>query len=277
MSIFRHRDVEDEYLRWKEKLPKESFYYHMSCNDVLLAHFVLVDMFYGKRAGIGGIGPKSLDLLISAVERQNVGFGGVQKWNKTEEIAATLLYGIVLNHPFHDANKRTGFLSTIWLLNKNGLTIKITEQQFEDFTVHVAEKSFRNMEKYKRTFHGQEDADVKYIAHYLRSVTRQADKKDYIVTYRELNAILKRFGFEFHNPHHNTIDVIEIESGKRVCNIGFHSMTKQVSKSTMKYVRQETGLDFLNGCDSGAFFNGEEPLNNLLAKYYEPLERLAFR
>lgn len=107
--------------------------------------------------------------------------------------------------------------------------------------------------------------------------TRQSDKRDYIVTYRELNSILRRFGFELQDPHANTIDVIEVATGRRVCNIGCHGMTKQVAKPVIKYVRTETGLDFLNGCDSGAFFKGEEPLNNLLAKYYEPLERLAFR
>lgn len=275
--MFRHQEVETEFQRWRSKLPSELEYPKLTCVDVLTAHFVLVDMFYGKKSGIGGIGPKSLDLLVSAVHRQNVGFGAEDKWSKTEEIAATLLYGIVLNHPFHDANKRTGFISTLWFLDRNKLTIKVTEKQFEDFTVSVAEKSFRNMEKFKRSFAGQEDADVRYIAHYLRSVTRQADKRDYIVTYRELNSLLKRFGYELNNPHHNTIDVIDCNTGERICNIGCHGMTKQVSKPTIKYVRQETGLDFLSGCDSGAFFKGEEPLNNLLARYYEPLERLAYR
>lgn len=277
MGLFRHKQVEDEFQRWKAQLPKYGYNEGLTFVDVLSAHFLLADMFYGRQSGMGGIGPKSLDLLVSAVSRQHTGYGAVRKWERPEELAATLLYGIVLNHPFHDANKRTGFLSTLLLLNQNGLTIKISEKQFEDFTVSVAEKSFRKMEKFTRSFEGQEDADVKYIAHYLRLATRQSDKKDYIVTYRELNALLKRFGFELRNPHHNTIDVVDVSTGNRVCNIGCHGMTKQVAKPVIKYVRSETGLDFLSGCDSGAFFKGEEPLNNLLARYYEPLERLAFR
>lgn len=277
MSIFHHPEVEQEYQRWREKLPYFGYVGGLAYDDVLMVHFVLADMFYGKKSGIGGIGPKSLDLLLSAVSRQYVSFGGDDKWSRPEEMAATLLYGIVLNHPFHDANKRTGFLSTLLLLDKHKITLKVTEKQFEDFTVSVAERSFRNLEKFKRSFEGHEDADVKYIAHYIRLATRQSDKKDYIVTYRELNSILKRFGFELQDPHANTIDVVETATERRVCNIGFHSMTKQVAKGVIRYVRTETGLDLLNGCDSGAFFKGEEPLNNLLAKYYEPLERLAFR
>lgn len=277
MKLFRHSEIEKEYERWKAQLPGYGYDSGLTFDEVLIVHFLLADMFYGRQAGIGGIGPKSLDLLVSAVSRQHVGFGSKIKWERPEELAATLLYGIVLNHPFHDANKRTGFLSTLLLLNNHGITIRVSEKQFEDFTVSVAERSFRKMEKFKRDFEGREDADVRYIAHYLRGATRQTDKKDYIVTYRELNALLKRFGFELGNPHHNTIDVVEVETGKRICNIGCHGMTKQVAKPVIKYVRSETGLDFLNGCDSGAFFNGEKPLNNLLAKYYEPLERLAFR
>lgn len=277
MSIFRHPEIEQEYHRWQKQLPPCNYAEGLSYDDVLTVHFVLSDMFYGIGSGLGGIGPKSLDLLLSAISRQHVSFSGVDKWTKPEDLAATLLYGIVLNHPFHDANKRTGFLSALLLLERYKITIRVTEKQFEDFIVSVAERSFRELEKFKRSFAGQDDADVRYIAHYIRLCTRQSDKKDYIVTYRELDSLLRRFGFGLSNPHANTIDVIEIDSGRRVCNIGCHGHSRQVAKPVIKYVRQETGLDFLNGCDSGAFFKGEEPINNLLAKYYEPLERLAYR
>ena len=277
MEIFQHDEIREEFRRWKRQLPIYGYNDGLSYEDVLTVHFLLADMFFGKSSGIGGIGPKSLDLLISAVSRQHVGFAGEKKWVEPEEIAATLLYGIVLNHPFHDANKRTGFLSTLLILKRNGLTISIKERQLEDFTVTVAERSFRKMEKFKRDFEGTEDADVKYIAHYIKTATRKENKRDYLVTYRELNNILKRFGFELTNPHNNSIDVVRVHDGKRVTNIGFHGMTKQVSKKTIKDVRIGTELDFLSGCDSGAFFKGEIPLNNLLAKYYEPLERLAYR
>ncbi|WP_425600733.1 type II toxin-antitoxin system death-on-curing family toxin [Sphingomicrobium clamense] len=138
MGVFRHERVEEEFQRWREKLPADYAGDGLSYEDVLRVHFVLVDMFYGRQSGLGGIGPKSLDLLLSALGRQHVSFGGLDKWNRPEEIVATLLYGIILNHPFHDANKRTAFLSALLLLNKNKLTIKVTERQFEDFTVTVA-------------------------------------------------------------------------------------------------------------------------------------------
>lgn len=277
MTIFQHPEIEREFDRWQKQLPHCDYIGGLSYSDVLSVHFVLSDMFYGIGSGMGGIGPKSLDMLISAISRQYVSFGGVEKWTRPEELAATLLYGIVLNHPFHDANKRTAFLSALLLLERFKITIRVTERQFEDFIVSVAEKSFRKLEKFKRSFADQDDADVRYIAHYIRLSTRQSDKKDYVVTYRELNTLLRRFGFELSNPHANTIDVVTTNGRTRVCNIGYHGLSRQVAKPVIKYVRQETGLDFLSGCDSGAFFKGEEPINNLLARYYEPLERLAHR
>jgi len=113
MSIFRHPEIKQEFERWQKQLPPCDYSKGLTYNDVLTVHFVLSDMFYGIGSGIGGIGPKSLDLLISAISRQHVSFGGVDKWSKPEELAATLLYGIVLNHPFHDANKSNGSKSRL--------------------------------------------------------------------------------------------------------------------------------------------------------------------
>lgn len=277
--MFRHEAVEREYHRWcreVERTGEREANVGLSSTQVLRVHFTLVDSFYGKQEGLGGIGPKSLHLLMSSVGRQHTSCPG----DRVEDMVATLMYGLVLNHPFHDANKRTAFLSSMLLLYVNGLMPKITETQFEDFVVSVAEKSFRNLDKYKRTFLDQEQADVMYIAHYIRSVTRQADQKDYVVTYREIRSILRSFGFDLINPSGNYIDVVKADgpdAGTRVTHVGFHGWSKQAAKGVIKEIRRATALDVLNGVDSGAFFRGEQPITNLLARYYEPLERLAFR
>jgi death-on-curing protein len=237
-------------------------------------------MFYGKREGLGGVGPKDIGLLSSAVSRQFVSYAGKDKWASVEEKVATLLYGIVLNHPFHDANKRTGFLTALYLLQLGGRFPRVTAKKFEDFVVTIADRSFRNMEKYQRSFKDDEDGDIKYIAHVIRSITRDIDKRDYQITFSELNSILKRFDFELSNPQGNYIDVIHSDGpsvGDKVCQIGFPSMSKQVTKPAIKTVRQATGLTVLNGVDSQVFFKDVEPITQLLARYYEPLQRLADR
>lgn len=281
MTTFNNSEVSNEYQRWCEVVAQErTSGSGMTISDVLLVHFLIVDLFYGLREGLGGIGPKDVGLLSSAVERQFAGFGDFEKWPSIEEKAATLLYGIVLNHPFHDANKRTGFLTTLYYLQREGRYPKVTSKQFEDFVVTVADRSFRKLAKFQKSFADLDDADIRYIAHYIRSSTRQVDKRDYTITFNELNRILRRFRYSLSNPSGNYIDVTHIDGpdeGKKVCQIGFPSWSKQVTRQAIKTVRQCTGLTVLDGIDSQVFFKEVEPISQLLAKYYEPLQRLADR
>jgi hypothetical protein len=83
----------------------------LGMHDVLKAHFLIADFFFAEGEGIGGVGPRDLDLLHSALYRQHVTLGGTAKWDTKFDVCATLLYGLIKDHPFHDANKRTAFLS----------------------------------------------------------------------------------------------------------------------------------------------------------------------
>ena len=278
---FYHEEVCQQHSRWIKLCSEEiSGLGGISVSDVLDVHFLIVDMFYGQSGGLGGIGPKDIGLLSSAVSRQFSGFGSYDKWERVEDKAATLLYGLVLNHPFHDANKRTAFLTTLYFLQMNGRYPKITSKQFEDFVVTVADRSFTKLEKFKRSFDGQDDSEIKYISHYIRACTRQIDKKDYIITFNELDSILRRFKYCLHNPSGNYIDVCHIEdgvAGNKVCQIGYPGAKRQITRQALKTVRQSTGLTVLNGIDSQVFFKDVEPISQLMAKYYEPLKRLADR
>ena len=282
MLSFQHADVEQEFARWLEKIRAERSGWDagLSLEDVLAVHFLIVDIFYGSREGLGGVGPKDIGLLSSAVSRQHSSFGGVSKWHSLEEKVATLLYGIVLNHPFHDANKRTAFLATLYYLQKEGRFPRITAKQFEDFVVRIADKSFLKMEKYQRSFSNQEDGDIKFIAHFIRSSTREIDRRDYTITFNDLNRILNRFGYGLDNPSGNYIDIVHTEgrgAGQKVCQIGFPSWSKQVTRQAIKTVRQATELTALRGIDSQVFFKDVEPITQLLARYHDPLQRLADR
>lgn len=60
----------------------------ITATEVLKAHFLLADYFRAIGTGIGGIGPKSIHLLHSAVSRQCVGFGSTVKWTDLFSVAA---------------------------------------------------------------------------------------------------------------------------------------------------------------------------------------------
>ena len=126
---YRNADIEAEYKRWSNLIGPADPYLGrttIGIHEVLRAHFLLLDFFSQIGEGVGGIGPRDIHLLHSALSRQFVQFGGESKWTQRIEVCATLLFGLIKNHPFHDANKRTAFLTSILHLQKVGRTPKIS-------------------------------------------------------------------------------------------------------------------------------------------------------
>jgi death on curing protein len=78
--------------------------------DILSLHLFSINL-YG-----GGEGIKDLGGLESAIARPFATFGGVYLYPTSFEKAAAIGESIIMNHPFDDGNKRTGFLAMITLL-----------------------------------------------------------------------------------------------------------------------------------------------------------------
>lgn len=288
-------EVRAEYERWMREFPDDPYSAGNTVGiyDVLRAHFLIADYFFDAGAGIGGIGPRDSSLLHSAVYRQFVSFGGMEKWRNEYERCATLLYGLVKDHPFHDANKRTALLVTLYFLQKNNRVPTTSQRELEDFVVEVAEDS---LAKYRRFADMEKsdvpDAEIRFIADFFKRNTRQVDRRSYTITFQDLNRILNtKFSAGLENPSGNYIDVVKYETrrpvlglfGKperrasRVANIGFPGWKKQVSAGAIKTVRTELGLLPIRGVDSQAFFGSADPLNSLIEEYSGPLSRLADR
>lgn len=286
-------EVRAEYDRWRVQLGADDPYAGpdtLGIQDVLRAHFLIADFFYREGAGIGGIGPKSLNLLHSAVSRQCFGLGQKRKWTDKFDICATLLFGLVKNHAFHDANKRTAFLCALLYLYRQGRIPAVDHQDIEDFIVDVADNALHKYARYKDLVKdGNRDAEVIMISKYLRSKTRELDKRTYTITFRDLEHILRGYGYEMSHPHNNFIDVIRVEDipggwftnprvrRQKIMSLGFPGWTRQVAKGDIKAVRQATNLTHERGIDSQAFFNGVEDLHTLIAHYQDPLRRLSQR
>lgn len=263
----------------------------LSVHDVMKAHFQIANHFYLEGSGIGGIGPKDMNMLESTVFRQVTGFGGAMKWTQPFDISATLYYGIIKNHCFHDANKRTAFLTILYQLYQSNYCPKVSEKEIEDFTVDVAEDQLSKYNRYRDLLKsGDEDPEVKFISFWFKKRCRRLDKKKYTITYRELQKILNRYGYHLENPDGNYIDVISYKTEKtlfgfgkpktianRVLKIGFPRWTAQVFDETIKQVRQACNLSHKDGVDSGAFFHGLDPIQSLITTYNDPLMRLADR
>jgi len=253
--------------------------------EVLKAHFLLAEYFAATGEGLGGLGPRSLNLLHSALSRQTSAFGGIPHWNDRLQSCASLMYGLILNHPFHDANKRTAFLTAMLHLQKIGRTPTCGGEEFEELTVSIANHTLSKYDFYERMPGVRDDKDVEAVAFFLKRNTRNIDLGNKSITYNDLKRIIRRYGLTLLNPQRNRIDLIRThrEDGypliepKRIGKIGFHSWSIQVPKSELHVLRSVANLDVEHGYDSQSFFNGVEGPLQLIKKYREPLRRLAYR
>lgn len=291
---FLHVGVESEYERWRKTIGGHEPYdtrNGVGIHDVLRAHFLIVDFFMESGYGVGGIGPRDVNLLHSAISRQFVALGAKEKWPEPIQKCATLLFGLVMDHPFHDANKRTAFLVTLFQLDRLGRTPRVPQKQFEDFLVEVADNRLGQYARFRELSDKEQDAEVLFIYDFLKRNTREIDKRPYTVTYHELNQILKPRGFELVNPQGNYIDLVRVEHTKSffglrgpskrketwLAQVGFPGWKKQIGRNALQTIRKAAELTPERGCDSKVFFQGVDSLTALISIYEGPLRRLARR
>jgi death-on-curing protein len=287
-DLFVHGDIRAEYFRYLAEVDQDppSKPFAIATKDVLKAHFLLADHFRTKKEGIGGVGPRSLHLLESAVARQWAGYRNISKWSDLTDVTATLFYGIIRNHPFYDANKRTALLSALYQLGCHNRVPNVSEKEFEEMTLRVAKKTLEKYPRYEDSADA-DDPDVRFISHFFKRKTREGDSRHYVITYRILDQILRRFGARLGNQTANTIDVL-FERTRSVfffkqlithqaLQIKFHGWGSEVNKGDIKRLRTALKLTGKHGVDSQVFFQGVEPLEALIVQYRGPLERLAFK
>lgn len=101
-------------------------------NEVLEIHQILLKDF----GGLSGV--RDEGLLKSSLERPFSGFGEVEFYHTPEEKAAAILESIVVNHPFLDGNKRTGYVLMRLLLMQYGKDIQANQHEKYEFIISIA-------------------------------------------------------------------------------------------------------------------------------------------
>lgn len=249
--------------------------------DVIKAHFVVVDFCTSDSAiadlgGVGGIGVKDYGLLFSAVDRQYASYGGREKWPDADHKLASVIFGIVKNHAFHDANKRTALLSLILSLYRQGRLIECEKSEIEDIIVYMAADELHLFDEYEN-YEEDNDSAVNFFAEYIRRKTRKIDNRIYIITFRELSRRLRNHGFDLVNPDRNYIDVVSIETGRRVYKAGFPGWSRQVVKGDMRKILDACDLTPAKGIDARVFFEDTDPSFAFASDYRSQLASLAIR
>ena len=89
-----------------------------------------------KDGGADGI--RNLGQLEAAVSTQYQTVFSKELYTTVCDKAATLVRGIICDHPFIDGNKRTAMLAGLTLLEMNEYDFITRQGELEDFAVHIA-------------------------------------------------------------------------------------------------------------------------------------------
>lgn len=104
----------------------------LTVDQVLIMHQRLVEEFGGK----GGV--RDEGALESAVNAPFQTFGGSDIYPGVVKKAARLAYGLIMDHPFIDGNKRIGAHSLMVFLDINGIELAYEDDDFTSLILDVA-------------------------------------------------------------------------------------------------------------------------------------------
>lgn len=273
----------------------------LSVGEVRSIHQALAHYFEESGDAISPPGEREPGLLESAVERQRTGWGGQLKWKSPFENAASLMYGLCMNHPFHNGNKRCALVACLNHLDKNKWApCDVTHGEFYELVRALAAHDLQRVASKKElrqtglnlsSRRWEPDEDIAFIASWIKLRSRAIDKREYPLTFRQLRQRLQPLGVRFSDTHKNFIDLTrEIVSPDRsfLARIGLRKTKQtlrinlscagdgeQVGVATIKDIRRELHLRDQDGVDSGVIYGTEKPIESILNEYRTLLKRLA--
>ncbi len=98
--------------------------------DCLAIH----EMMLAQHGGLAGVRDEGLLESALAKPRNLFAYGS----SAAHELAASYAAGIILDHPFLDGNKRTGFMMATTFLVLNGLSFTASEESVVEMTLALA-------------------------------------------------------------------------------------------------------------------------------------------
>lgn len=101
-------------------------------SEVEKIHSILIE----RHGGSSGIRDKAL--LESAINRPYATFANTELYPTPISKAAAILESILINHPFIDGNKRTGYVLARLILLENGLDITANQLEKYEFIIEIS-------------------------------------------------------------------------------------------------------------------------------------------
>ncbi|MBI4945458.1 MAG: type II toxin-antitoxin system death-on-curing family toxin [Bacteroidetes bacterium] len=265
--------------------------------EILKLHKILSENYHllPEMEPVSPSGIKDDNLLESAISRQLTGSGDYYKYNDMYLNCASLVFGIVKNHSFHNGNKRMGFLVMLKHLYSNGKVIAPDVSHIEIFQLlrdlagntlnNHAEEYYPKYIKVKRigkNIEWETDICVDYVAFWLRhkAVPKTQKIKKQTIPLNELINILNRKNLIA------SYDGKSIRVSKKprllekyfinVFNKTYETRNdKQVNLSLVEIIRKDFNLSHLDGVDNVIFYDDENDLNEAITQYRKIIYKLA--
>jgi death on curing protein len=109
----------------------------ISIADILEVHQFSINN-YGGAEGVRDIGG-----LKSAIARPFQTFAGNYLYKTIFERAAALGESLIINHPFLDGNKRTGFIAMVAFVEEEGNFLIASNEQAYNFTIKISTEEIK--------------------------------------------------------------------------------------------------------------------------------------
>jgi death-on-curing family protein len=268
--LTQERALPRKYTKAWPLVGPEQHLLYLTAEDVERVHWTLVDDFKSSKDPIDPPGVRSEALLDSAAFRPRTSIGDTDKYPSVAMAGASLMYGIVHDHPFHNGNKRTAIVSLLVFVDRNGWILTVDQDEIYDFLVTLADHKLKDRSGEVIT---NSDAEVLHIANWLQRNSRRIGHREHPLQFRRLRGLLESYGCRLSILPGNKID---ISRGKLRTQIGgYRNDGEDVSKQTIHKIRKDLELDENNGYDSDIFYDAGPRIPEFIHKYRKLLIRLA--
>jgi death on curing protein len=235
---------------------------------VYFIHNYLTEFFADSDDPITPPGIKNSGMVESAAARPYATAGLGDAYSTIFEKAGALFHSIACNHGFHNGNKRTALLSTLYFLSERGYWVdRCDDDEMYDFTRKLAAHEISDSRA----------DEVPTIADWLERNSRKQQKSEKHLKLNDLREALGRFEYELPDRG-KTIEVLK--DGELVQTIlkkgvqGFEDYDPQY----ISELRRRLDLTPENGIDSARFYGQKgvsDDLNVFMEMRLEVMRRLA--
>lgn len=258
----------------------------LSLDTVKLIHEHLTQYFAKSEDPISPPGIRNEGLLESAVHKQHAGFDGYQRYGSPTNNAAALMYGLCLNHPFHNGNKRTALLCGIMHLDLNGLSLtnRVNRDDLYELMIALAAHEALPGIAKRGIRKKDQDSEIRALDDWLKDRTRKIERGERTITFGELYDIVNSFDHlrVGSKKKGNFIEILRrgrgLFGGERwtvVYKVPCPGDSRTVSIQVIKDLRKALRLDEENGVDSHSFYGTQTVIDSFIMENRKVLRRLA--